>query len=155
MIANHGRIEKYNHKFEGRNSRLDSIQAAILSVKLKKLDIWTDNRILAANTYIDELKNMTGIKVPKKNDSVKHVYHLFVIQHPERDKLKEYLRLKKIETGIHYPIALPKLQAFNYINGNYDEFIACKIDKDLLSLPIGGHISANDARLVAELIRSY
>ena len=155
MIANHGRIEKYNHKFEGRHSRLDSIQASILSVKLKKLDVWTDSRILAANVYIDELKNMIGIRVPKKNNLVKHVYHLFVIQHPERDKLKEYLRLKKIETGIHYPIALPKLQAFDYLNGNYDGFMACKIDKNLLSLPIGDHISANDARLVAELIRNY
>jgi len=155
MISNHGRIEKYNHEFEGRNSRLDGMQAAILSVKLKKLDVWTDNRIMVANIYIDKLKNMIDIKIPKKNNSVKHVYHLFVIQHSERDKLKEYLELNKVETGVHYPIALPKLRAFDYIKGKHDKFIACKIDKNLLSLPIGDHVCANDARIVAELIQNF
>ncbi len=155
MIANHGRTEKYNHEFEGRNSRLDGLQAAILNVKLQYLDIWTDHRIMIANIYIDEMKNITKIKVPIISGSVRHVYHLFVIRFPERDKLKEYLKSEKIETGIHYPIALPKLQAFNYINGNYDKFTACQIDKNLLSLPIGGHVSVDDAKRVTDLIRNF
>ena len=155
MIANHGRTEKYNHEFEGRNSRLDGLQAAILNVKLQYLDIWTDHRIMIANIYIDEMKNITKIKVPIISGSVRHVYHLFVIRFPERDKLKEYLKSEKIETGIHYPIALPKLQAFNYINGDYDKFTACQIDKNLLSLPIGGHVSVDDAKRVTDLIRNF
>ena len=155
MIANHGRTEKYNHEFEGRNSRLDGLQAAILNVKLQYLDIWTDHRIMIANIYIDEMKNITKIKVPIISGSVRHVYHLFVIRFPERDKLKEYLKSENIETGIHYPIALPKLQAFNYINGDYDKFTACQIDKNLLSLPIGGHVSVDDAKRVTDLIRNF
>lgn len=155
MIANHGRTEKYNHEFEGRNSRLDGLQAAILNVKLQYLDIWTDHRIMIANIYIDEMKNITKIKAPIISGSVRHVYHLFVIRFPERDKLKEYLKSEKIETGIHYPIALPKLQAFNYINGDYDKFTACQIDKNLLSLPIGGHVSVDDAKRVTDLIRNF
>jgi dTDP-4-amino-4,6-dideoxygalactose transaminase len=155
MIANHGRIEKYNHKFEGRNSRLDGMQAAILNVKLQYLDVWTEHRIMVANIYIDEMKNMTKIKVPVISGSVRHVYHLFVIQHPKRDKLKKYLKSKKIETGVHYPIALPKLQAFNYIDCNHDEFIACQIDKNLLSIPIGEHISIVETKKIINLIRNF
>ena len=155
MSANHGRITKYNHEFGGRNSRLDGLQAAILNVKLQYLDIWIDHRVMIANIYIDEMKNITKVRVPRINSLVKHAYHLFVIRFPERDKLKEYLKSEKIETGIHYPIALPKLQAFNYINGDYDKFTACQIDKNLLSLPIGGHVSVDDAKRVTDLIRNF
>jgi dTDP-4-amino-4,6-dideoxygalactose transaminase len=155
MLANHGRIEKYNHKFEGRNSRLDGIQAAILDIKLQYLDVWTDHRIMIANTYIDEMKNIKEIKIPVINSTVKHVYHLFVIQHLKRDKLKNYLKSKKIETGIHYPIALPKLQAYNYIDISCDKFTACQIDENLLSLPIGEHVSVDDAKKIANLIRDF
>ena len=154
MSANHGRITKYNHEFGGRNSRLDGLQAAILNVKLQYLDIWIDHRVMIANIYIDEMKNITKVRVPRINSLVKHAYHLFVIRFPERDKLKEYLKSEKIETGIHYPIALPKLQAFNYINGDYDKFTACQIDKNLLSLPIGEHVSADDAKRIVNLIRN-
>jgi len=154
MISNHGRIAKYNHEFEGRNSRLDSLQAAILNVKLQYLDIWIDHRAMIANIYIDEMKNIIKVKAPRVNSSVKHAYHLFVIQHPERDKLIECFKLEEIETGIHYPVALPKLQAFNYIDSNCNEFVACQIDKNLLSLPIGEHISVDDVKRVVNLIRN-
>ena len=154
MISNHGRIAKYNHEFEGRNSRLDSLQAAILNVKLQYLDIWIDHRVMIANIYIDEMKNITKVRVPRINSLVKHTYHLFVIQHPERDKLKECLKLEEIETGIHYPVALPKLQAFNYIDSHCNEFVACQIDKNLLSLPIGEHVSVDDVKRVVNLIRN-
>jgi dTDP-4-amino-4,6-dideoxygalactose transaminase len=109
---------------------------------------------MIANIYIDEMKNITKVRVPRINSLVKHAYHLFVIQHPERDKLKECLKLEEIETGIHYPVALPKLQAFNYIDNNYNEFVACQIDKNLLSLPIGEHVSVDDAKRIVNLIRN-
>jgi dTDP-4-amino-4,6-dideoxygalactose transaminase len=155
MIANHGRIAKYNHEFAGRNSRLDGIQAAILNVKLSHLDAWTDHRIMVANIYINGIKNIKKIKVLKENSLIKHVYHLFVIQHPERDKLKEYLKSEGVETGVHYPVALPDLQAFSYIDVNYDDFIACQISKKLLSLPIGEHISISEANRVVDLIQNF
>jgi dTDP-4-amino-4,6-dideoxygalactose transaminase len=155
MIANHGRVSKYNHEFEGRNSRLDGLQAAILSVKIKYLDDWIKHRIIVSNIYIDGIKDISEIEVHKSNNLVRHAYHLFVIQHPERDKLKHYLEKNGVETSVHYPIALPKLQAFNSFNVDYDKFKACCVDKNLLSLPIGEHVSFDSAKNIVSLIRSF
>lgn len=141
MISNHGRIDKYNHEFEGRNSRLDGIQASILKVKLKYLDQWTNYRIMIANEYLYQLKEISDLKLPKKRDYVKHVYHLFVIQHLKRDLIINKLKNNNIETGIHYPIALPKLKAFLYLGQASEKGFAWTSDKHLLSLPIGEHLS--------------
>ena len=140
MIANHGRIEKYNHEFEGRNSRLDGIQAAILSVKLKHLDTWTDARIKVADFYLKSLKDIEGITLPKKEDWAKQVYHLFVIRVKKRDALQKYLKENNISSGIHYPISLPKLKAYDYIGQSDESFFANRSDGELLSLPIGDHL---------------
>ena len=153
-IANHGRITKYNHEFQGRNSRLDSIQASILNVKLNYLDDWIKQRNIIANKYIEELKNFNEIKLPEISKLVTHAFHLFVIQHAERDKLREYLKLNGVETGIHYPIALPKLKAFNNSN-KFDNYYACQIDMKLLSLPIGEHIKKDDILKITNLIKNF
>lgn len=155
MIANHGRIEKYNHKFEGRNSRLDGLQAAILSVKLKCLDDWTEARIRIAEYYLQNLKDVNGIILPKKEDWAKYVYHLFVIRTKKRDELQQYLKNNGIQSGIHYPIALPKLKAYDYINQANEDFFANRNDTQLLSLPIGEHLSKNDVKVVVEKIREF
>lgn len=155
MIANHGRVEKYNHEFEGRNSRLDGIQAAILSVKLKHLDNWTNKRIELANYYLHNLQNIKEIVLPKKEDWVKQVYHLFVVQVKKRDELKEFLNTNNIETGIHYPIALPKLKAYKYLNQSNEDFFANKYDKSLLSLPIGEHLTIQDIETVITKIKEF
>ncbi|MFN2126236.1 MAG: DegT/DnrJ/EryC1/StrS family aminotransferase, partial [Anaerolineales bacterium] len=114
MIANHGRIAKYDHEFEGRNSRLDGLQAAILNVKLNYLDEWLDHREIIANTYLEELKGISDITLPVRQAWAKQAYHLFVIRHPTRDKLRTLLSESGVQTGIHYPVALPKLKAFKY-----------------------------------------
>jgi len=153
-IANHGRITKYNHEFQGRNSRLDSIQASILNVKLKYLEDWIKQRNVIANKYISELKNFNKIKLPEIGKSVTHTFHLFVIQHDERDRLREYLKSNGVETGIHYPIALPKLKAFNN-SDKFDNYYACQIDSKLLSLPIGEHVTKNDVIKITNLIKNF
>jgi len=155
MIANHGRIEKYNHEFEGRNSRLDALQAAILSVKLNHLDKWIDLRINLAEFYLENLKNIGDIVLPIKENWAKQVYHLFVIRTSNRNDLKKYLEDNNIQTGIHYPIALPKLNAYNYINQAKEDFFANKSANKLLSLPIGEHIHKNQAELVVKIIKSF
>lgn len=155
MIANHGRIDKYNHEFEGRNSRLDGIQAAILSVKLKHLDNWTNTRIKIANHYLKNLKDVQEIILPKRENWAKCVYHLFVIRAKKRDELQRYLKGHNIETGIHYPIALPKLKAYSYLNQAREPFIANKIDGELLSLPIGEHLNIEDVKKVVEKITDF
>jgi len=140
-IANHGRIAKYNHEFAGRNSRLDGLQAAILDVKLKHLDHWTNQRILIADEYLKQLKNISGIVLPVRKEWAKQVYHLFVIRHPQRDLLIEKLKSSGLQTGIHYPIALPKLPAFKYLGQSNENGNAWVNDDCIFSLPIGDSMS--------------
>lgn len=154
MIANHGRIGKYDHEFEGRNSRLDGLQAAILSVKLNYLDEWTSQRIELAEVYLKELADLDEISLPVRQPWAKQVYHLFVIRTDRRDALREFLSTKSISTGIHYPIALPKLPAYRYLNQD-DTPTANLIDDSLLSLPIGDHLELDDAKFVADQVKAF
>ena len=117
MIANHGRKAKYHHKFEGRNSRLDGLQAAILSVKLRYLNKWTDARISIADEYINQLKDIPEIVLPVRQPWAFQVYHLFVIRHADRNKLQQKLTGSEVETGVHYPIAL-KQEATHMATGS-------------------------------------
>ncbi|PCI02492.1 MAG: erythromycin biosynthesis sensory transduction protein eryC1 [Hyphomicrobiales bacterium] len=154
-IANHGRIAKYDHEFEGRNSRLDGLQAAVLSVKLPHLNSWTKKRIALADRYLAELSDLEDIVLPRRASWAHQVYHLFVIRTEQRDELKAHLADHDIETGIHYPVALPKLRAYDYLNqGNEDMFVN-RSDKTLLSLPIGEHMSDADVVRVSKVIRAF
>lgn len=155
MIANHGRIEKYNHEFEGRNSRLDGLQAAILSVKLKHLDKWTEARIHIADYYLENLKDVDGIVLPKREDWAKQVYHLFVVRTETRDKLQQYLKDNDIQSGIHYPISLPKLKAYDYTGQSNEDFFANKSDIQLLSLPIGEHLKQEELEEVVKVLKGF
>lgn len=155
MIANHGRIEKYNHEFEGRNSRLDGLQAAILSVKLKHLNKWTEARIKVADYYFENLKDVEGIVLPKREDWATQVYHLFVIRTQKRDELQQYLKDNGIQSGIHYPISLPKLQAYAYTSQASEDFFANKSDVELLSLPIGEHLSEELINDVVKILKNF
>ncbi len=155
MIANHGRIEKYNHIFEGRNSRLDNLQAAVLNVKLKYLESWTEKRIAIADRYLEGLKDMEQITLPFRESWARQVYHLFVIRTDRRDELKAYLQERNIQTGIHYPIALPKLQAYKYTAQESEDFFANQTDTLLLSLPIGEHMTLEDADIVIAAVKEF
>jgi dTDP-4-amino-4,6-dideoxygalactose transaminase len=152
MIANHGRVAKYDHEFEGRNSRLDSLQAAILDVKLRYLDVWIDHRQQVADTYFDVLYNSSDIILPVKQDWVKQAYHLFVVRHSKRDNLRKVLENAGIQTGIHYPIALPKLKAFQYLNQDKEAGFCWTEDVKLLSLPIGEHVIIPELKSILEEI---
>lgn len=154
-IANHGRIGKYDHDFEGRNSRLDGLQAAVLSVKLRYLDGWTDRRIAIADRYLANLANVEGLTLPKRGNWAKQVYHLFVIRTERRDELKQHLAAAGVETGVHYPVALPKLSAYDYLGqGNEDTFVNSAGGK-LLSLPIGEHLTDADVDAVSALVKDF
>jgi len=154
-IANHGRLAKYDHEFEGRNSRLDAIQAAVLSVKLKHLDEWTDHRKRVAEWYRENLCGVDQIKLPPRLSFADHVYHLFVIRAEKRDELKAYLENAGIMTGIHYPIALPKLMAYEYLHADIDSTFYGSVDKKLLSLPMGDHLTEEQCRYIATTIRKF
>lgn len=155
MIANHGRLQKYDHSFEGRNSRLDGLQAAILLAKLPSLDGWIDQRNAIARAYLDGLCGVPGIALPTLPGNGRHAFHLFVIRTDRRDELQAFLAEREIQTGIHYPIALPKLRAYDYVGmGNADLF-ANRSDTTLLSLPIGEHLSTDDAAMVVEAVKAF
>lgn len=155
MIANHGRIAKYDHEFEGRNSRLDGLQAAILSVKLKHLSTWTEKRIAVADYYLANLKDVKQIVLPVRQIWAKQVYHLFVIRTEKRDELAKFLADKGIQTGVHYPISLPKLKAYDYTGQGAEAMFANQTDTTLLSLPIGEHLNEQDLEQVVEAIKEY
>ncbi|MBF0546902.1 MAG: DegT/DnrJ/EryC1/StrS family aminotransferase [Candidatus Riflebacteria bacterium] len=154
MYANHGRSSHYTHEIEGRNSRLDGIQAAILNVKLRHLHKWLEIRNNLAEAYLAGLKD-TSIILPKVSEDKFHSWHLFVIRHPKRDQLKEFLGKMDIHTGIHYPVALPNLHAYRNHGQNCKDFLASRIDCELLSLPIGEHLSIEDVYLVVDRIKKF
>ncbi|UFS72431.1 DegT/DnrJ/EryC1/StrS family aminotransferase [Geomonas sp. RF6] len=151
MIANHGRIAKYDHRFEGRNSRLDGMQAAILSVKLTHLEKWTELRRANAETYRTLLAG-ADILLPQEEPEARHVYHLFVIESGRREALKEGLHREGIETGIHYPIPLPLLQAYadRFDSAGYPAASAAA--GRILSLPMSAELTQEQVCHVASTL---
>ena len=152
MFANHGRIEKYNHEFEGTNSRLDGLQAAILDVKLKHLDGWTERRRTIARMYDEGLKDI--VITPNVLPDLKHVYHLYVIRIESRDRVKKLLAEKGIATGIHYPIPLPFLTAYSYLGHKPADFpVAYSLKDEILSLPIHGDMTDEQDEYVISCLK--
>jgi dTDP-4-amino-4,6-dideoxygalactose transaminase len=138
MFANHGRTKKYDHDFEGVNSRLDGLQAAILSVKLRHIERWTESRRRIASRYHQALAGLDVI-VPGERADVRAVYHLYVVRVPaaKRDKIQESLAANNIATGIHYPIALPYLNAYRSLGHTKEDFpVSFKTSSEIFSLPI-------------------
>jgi len=152
MYANHGRVEKYNHEFEGINSRLDGLQAAILDVKLNYLDMWNEQRRTIAGIYNEQLRD--SVVIPVVLPEMKHVYHLYVIRVQERDKVRELLAEREIATGIHYPIPLPFLKAYSYLGYTPEDFpVAHSLKDELLSLPMHGNMTIEQAEYVIEQLK--
>jgi len=152
--ANHGRVSKYDHEFEGVNSRLDTLQAAILSVKLKHLEKWTDARISNARYYSDRLKK-TGLRLPVETDGIKSVYHLFVVRQPDinRSRFMDDLNGQGISTGIHYPIALPFLKAYAYLNHSTDDFPeAYSASQQVISLPMFAELEHSQIESISSAV---
>jgi len=153
MIANHGRKDKFNHEFEGVNSRLDGLQAAILDVKLKHLDKWIERRISIAKIYDGELED--SVIIPAVLPGVRHVYHLYVIRVNNRNKVREFLSEKEIQTGVHYPIPLPFLNAYKYLGHNSSDFpVAFSLKDEILSLPIHGSMPDNQVEYVVDQVKA-
>ncbi len=157
MYANHGRISKYDHEFEGVNSRMDGIQGAVLGVKLNYLPEWTEKRRAAAAYYSAHLQGIGDIVVPFFDEQkVKPVWHLYVIRTNKRDALLEHLKNKGIAVGIHYPIALPNLKAYQYLGHKSADFpVASAYQNQILSLPIFPEITKEQQDYVVENIRAF
>ncbi|MGM0472471.1 MAG: DegT/DnrJ/EryC1/StrS family aminotransferase, partial [Bacillota bacterium] len=136
MLSDHGRKEKYIHQIEGCNSRLDSLQAAVLRIKLRYLAEWTEKRIEKAE-YYNRLLADKKVIIPSKRSGAKHVYHLYPIRVNERNKIKKDLAKQGITTGIHYPVPLHLQPAYDYLNYHQGDFpISEEASEELLSLPL-------------------
>ena len=155
-IARHGGLRKGEHLIEGINSRLDGLQAAILSVKLKYLPDWTQGRVALAQTYTENLASVPGVQVPVVADSVEHVYHLYVIRHQRRDELADYLKERGIQTVRHYPVALPFLPAYQRLDHQPSDFpIAFQGQSEILSLPLFPEMSEEQQGYVIDALQIF
>jgi dTDP-4-amino-4,6-dideoxygalactose transaminase len=137
MYANHGALKKHDHKMEGVNSRLDGLQAAILSAKLRHIHEWTRSRQEVASWYDRALMGVPGVQTPKIRPGASHVYHLYVIQCDRRDDLLAFLNRRGVGAAVHYPVALPAMDAYRYLATPEEQVLrAIRNSKRILSLPI-------------------
>lgn len=156
MIRDHGQSKKYYHDIEGYNGRLDAIQAAILSVKLKTLDHWNKRRITIAKNYDQELKKINEIIIPAVPQWSSPVYHLYVIRVNDRDRLKIHLQENGIETALHYPIPLHLQKAYEQLGYSKGAFpVSERCSETILSLPLHPWLHDDDILYIIEKIREF
>ena len=158
-ISNHGMYKRYYHDLLGVNSRLDTLQAAILKVKLKYLDSYNRKRQNAANQYDDNLRNYENIVTPFHNISrSSHVYHQYTIRvlNTDRDKLTEHLSNDNIPYGIYYPVPLHRQKAYSnddYIDNNFK--VTNKMVNEVISLPMHTELEENQIDYISSSIKSF
>jgi dTDP-4-amino-4,6-dideoxygalactose transaminase len=156
MFANHGALQKHKHQIEGINSRLDGLQAAILSAKLPFLQEWTEKRRRNAAFYHEYLEDIKEIQLPVERPDSVHSYHLYVIRAPHREALMDYLKDNGIETAVHYPTALPNLPCYQYLGYKNGDFaIATAFQSQILSLPMYPELTNEEIKYVSECIRAF
>jgi dTDP-4-amino-4,6-dideoxygalactose transaminase len=153
LLRNHGAREKYVHEIEGYCRRLDNLQAAVLGVKLPHLDEWNARRRHAAALYDQLLADVPGVVKPYILPDAEPVYHLYVIQIPNRDRVQFALKTQGVETGIHYPIPLHQQPAYAHLGYKPEDFpISTALGPKILSLPMFGDITEQQIHtVVAEL----
>jgi len=154
LFANHGGLQQ--HFFEGMNSRLDPLQAAMLSVKCRYLKQWTEQRINNAKLYIELLGSLEQITLPAVRKDTKHTFHQYVVCVAQRSELRDFLLHQGIQTMIHYPTALPNLPAFRYLNHSKEDFpVASQCQEEVLSLPVHPELSHDQIAYVCEKINTF
>jgi len=156
-ISDHGQLgEKHKHYIAGRNSRLDSLQAAILKVKLNYLNEWNIKRREAASQYIDNLAHRKEFVLPSTDPDKIHVFHLFVIRSNNRNELIKLLDDKEISWGIHYPNALPFTDAYAYKKHKPEDFpTASMVVRNILSIPIFPELTSEQINLICTQLLKY
>lgn len=155
-FANHGRSTKYAHEFEGVNSRLDGLQAAVLSVKLEHLNRWCELRREHARTYCRLLEGVEGVVCPRLPEDREHAFHLFVIRAQRRDALREHLASKGISTGIHYPQTMAELPAYrDKWKAERDFPVATELRRQILSLPLYPEMTSGQIEAVSTAVGDF
>ncbi|MFC1830689.1 DegT/DnrJ/EryC1/StrS family aminotransferase [Thermodesulfobacteriota bacterium] len=155
MMRNYGQEKKYHHQVQGYNRRLDTVQAAVLNVKMKYIEGWNTARRQHAQMYIDQLRDCPVI-LPKEADYAESVYHLFVIRTDKRDELNNYLSERGVIAGIHYPIPIhlqPAYQNLGYTKGDFP--ITEQYADEILSLPMFPELTPDQIDYVCRTIKDF
>lgn len=156
MYARHGALIKHKHKMEGINSRLDSLQASILTAKLNHILDWTKKRRENAEKITRLLTGTGDVIVPAVRKNSEHSFHLYVIQTAHRDKLAAWLKEKGIETSVHYPTPLPLLEAYGYLQHIPEDFpVAHQLSKRILSLPLYPELTDEQIAYLVDSIKEF
>ena len=153
ILRNYGSSKKYYHDFIGVNSRLDEIQAAVLRIKLRHLDEWNKKRRKIAKMYNKFLEDSRVI-TPIEKKWAKHVYHLYVIRHKDRDKLQQYLSENGIKTQIHYPVPVHLQKAYLDLGIRAKLSVTERIRKEILSLPMFPHLTDTEIEKITMVIKN-
>lgn len=163
LFREHGQSQKYYHETYGHNYRMEGIQGAVLGVKLRHLDSWTDERRKVARRYNERLSSLEQIVLPEEMSNVKHVYHLFVLRvntginsNQRRDELQNYLKDQGIATGLHYPVPLHQQKCFEHLGYKRGDFpITENLAETGISLPMFPELSDDQINFVSEKVREF
>ncbi len=155
LLRNYGQKKRYYHSIVGFNSRLDELQAAILLTKLSHLDAWNERRRNLAKRYLDGLAG-AHLSLPVEAPERKHVFHLFVIRHPDREALQAHLQDRGVKTLIHYPVPVHLQEAYRFLSYTEGAFpVAEQAAKEILSLPMFPQLRDDEVDYVVEQIRDF
>ncbi len=155
MLRDHGQSEKYRHAVIGWNDRMDGLQGAVLSVKLKHLDEWNDARRERAGFYDELLEDLPHIVLPHEAPYTRHIYHIFAIHVPHRDKLLAILNAQGIGCAIHYPVPIHLQKAYEFLGYRKGSFpVAEKSAQEVLSLPMYAEMTIGQLEMVADALAS-
>ena len=158
MIANHGQEKKYYHKVLGCNSRLDTIQAAILNIKLNHLDKYSQSRNQMASYYDQALASIAALEIPQRQEGSTHVFHQYTlkVKNGKRNELQKYLADNGIPSMIYYPLPLYKQEAFQqFVSDDFKLHIAEELCHQVLSLPIHTEMNIDKMNLICSSIQSF
>lgn len=156
MLRNYGSIQKNEHEIMGQNTRLDELQAAFLSIKLKRLETWNEERKKIANRYHEQLAGIRDLILPKATSTRSHVYHQYVIRTERRDDLRQHLAKRGVETAIHYPKPPHLQEAYAYLGYRKGSFPnAEKLAETSLSLPMFVGITEAQQKYVTNAIKAF
>jgi dTDP-4-amino-4,6-dideoxygalactose transaminase len=156
LLRNYGSRTKYFNEMRGFNSRLAPLQAALLRVKLQHLDAWNQRRRSLAQMYLRELEGSQGMDLPSVPVGMDPVWHVFVVRHARRDLLQEHLKRMDVGTLIHYPVPPHLSDAYKDMGFKKGDFpLSERMAETVLSLPMGPHIPADQARAVIDAVRRF
>jgi len=156
LLRNHGSVLKYNYKFQGYNARLDTIQAAILRVKLKYIDRFIEKRRKSAQMYFDELEGINEVEFLKVSEKVYHSYNYFTIKVKNRGDLIDFLKDKEVSTAVYYPESLHLLKIYSCLGYKKGDLpVSEEIQNEVLSLPIFASLKEEEIEYICNSIKEF